>query len=99
MKHINIVYDDYFDDADILLVPDYVAEHIKSVVMQFNKWLVIPENHGPFLVSTENGAFCLSIDTEEFLWWLNNILITDDSKAVVVKQHTSFNPEYPIAEF
>ena len=99
MKHINIVYDDVFDDADILLVPDFIADHITAFVKQFWKWLSIPENQPGFVLPNEKGEIIFNIDTEEFLWWLNNVAIDSDVKAVIVKRHTLFVPEYPTAEF
>ena len=47
----------------------------------------------------EKGEIIFNIDTEEFLWWLNNVAIDSDVKAVIVKRHTLFVPEYPTAEF
>lgn len=99
MKRINILYDLEYEDVDILLVPDYIAHNIEGVVRDFNIWLQNPKNAQPFLRTDDKGMHYLNIETEDFLWWLNNVMITDGCKAKIEKQHVPFNHEYPVAEF
>ena len=98
MKPINLVFENDLSDVDILFVPDYVAENIDHMVLEFNKWLLKPENRIKFLAPYK-GKMELAIGTEEFLWWLNNCLIQEDENSTVFKQHTTFCPTYPAAYF
>lgn len=99
MKKINVVYDDMFDDVDILLVPDEIADNIEYVVWEFNQWLSSPENRNRFVLEVIDGYEVIGIETEAFLWWLNHLLIHTEHKAAILKQHTQLIPEYPCAEF
>jgi hypothetical protein len=98
MKPINILYDGLIDDVDIVLVPDEIADSIEQVVGEFWRWLEVPENKKRFLKPDEKWGQVLSVDTKEFLWWMNNIKITGE-EAMILQQHTSFVTEYPTAEF
>lgn len=99
MKKINVIFDDEFNDVDILLVPDDVAYNIEHVVQEFNQWLSLPDNRSRFVVEVINGYRVIGIGTEEFLWWLNNIQIKAEPKAAILEQHTKLIPNYPCAEF
>lgn len=99
MKNINIVYEEDYEDVDIVQVPDDIADDIDLVVNEFFKWVAIPENHIRFQIENAEGKTVLNIDTEEFLWWLNHIKITDESRAIIIKQHTSVCLEWPVADF
>ena len=99
MRRVNVVYDDDFDDVDILLVPDYVADNIERIVNEFNHWILLPENHGRFVAKVINGYEVLGIGTAEFLWWLNHVKIDIAPKASIITQHTNLVPEFPCAEF
>ncbi len=97
MQKINLIYDDILDDVDILLVPDCIAYDIENVIQEFGYWLSVPENSDQFLNATINGHRYLAIGTAEFMWWLNNIKITGENKAVITDQHTTYNPGFPVA--
>ena len=99
MKRINLLYDLEYDDVDILLVPDYIADNIESIVRHFNIWLQDSKNAQPFLKTDNKGMRYLNIETEDFLWWINNVIITDGCKAEIEKQHVPYSNEYPVAEF
>ena len=98
MKPINLVFENDYNDVDILLVPDYVAANIDHVVMKFSKWLLNPENRKRFLAPYK-GKLELAIGTDEFLWWLNNYIILEEPTATLYKQHTKFCSAYPSAYF
>ena len=99
MRRVNVVYDEVFDDVDILLVPDNIAENIEHIVNEFNHWLLLPENRGRFVVKVLDGYDILEIGTMEFLWWLNHVKIDTTQKASILTQHTNLVPDYPCAEF
>ena len=95
MKKINLIFDEVYDDVDILLVPDDIAECIESVMLEFGRWLSCDENAKCF--RTGQGKF-LAIGTSEFLWWLNSIKITQGCKATIFTKHTECDPSLPKAE-
>ena len=99
MKYINLVYEDDYEDADVLLVPDEIADNIDDVMLEFFGWVKFPENNSRFLVKVGEGKKVLSIDTEEFLWWLNNVKLYGGTKATIEKQHTMMWQGCPNAEF
>lgn len=99
MKHINIVYDDNFDDVDIIAVPDNIARNIESIVNEFMEWLSVPKNRQNFMVQSAEGNLVLSVGTDEFLWWLNCVKLAADARAVLVCQHTVFISGLPVASF
>ena len=99
MRYINLVYEDDYEDADILLVPDEIADNIDTVMREFFRWIKLSENNFRFKVKIGEGKEVLSIDTEGFLWWLNNVKLQGEAKATIEKQHTMMWKGYPIAEF
>lgn len=99
MRYINLVYDDNYDDVDILLVPDFVAENVEDTSSKFLSWLNVSENQQRFLIVLEDGRQILGVETEGFLWWLNNVMINHGPKAKIIKQHTHIVLGYPNVEF
>ena len=99
MRLVNLLFDEEYEDVDIISVPDEIADDIDAVAQQFFRWVWIPENRQRFSVPRQNGTPVLSIDTEEFLWWLNNIYLPAGQTADVFLQHTHFRPELPTANF
>ena len=99
LRRVNIVYEMDYNDADILWIPSNLANDIDDVAQEFFRWVGVPENGCRFLVKGEDGHEVLNIDTEEFLWWLNHIKITNEPKATIAVQHTSYDPHCPIAYF
>lgn len=97
MKKINLVFDCDFDDVDILLVPDDIADNMDEVIRRFNRWLHNPQNRQRFLVPYQ-GKMELGIDTGAFLWWLNTHEISNGAAATIIQQHTAFCPNYPTAD-
>ena len=85
MVRINLVYDDVFDDADILLVPEWVAEQAYYWPMRYGEWLI--------------SQGCHNMETDAFVEWLNQQIIHDDEKALILMQHVSVNPENPRIDF
>lgn len=99
MKFVNVVFEYDYDDVDIILVPDDIADNIEQVVQLFIHWLSNPDNGKQFLKTLQSGQIGMIIETESFLFWLNNYKITNGAKASIVMQHTKYNSKYPMAEF
>lgn len=99
LSKVNIVYDLDYQDVDIIGVPHEMASIIDDIAQEFFRWLRVPENGRRFLVKEGDGHEVLNINTKEFVWWLNNIKIIGEPKATIILQHTSYNPQYPSADF
>lgn len=99
MKKINLVYEYDYDDVDIALVPNEIADNIEMVVTEFECWIKCPENSKMFLLTNSHGKEVLGIDTKEFIWWLNNVRINNNQTASVLEQHTTYCPQFPMADF
>lgn len=99
MKKVNIVYYSDYNDVDILLVQDNVANNIESIVQIFFNWLQDPQNGEQFAKYTEDGLRYLCINAEEFVWWINTVWCPCDEKAIIVEKHTIYHPEYPTGDF
>lgn len=98
MRKINLIFDGVYDDADILLVPECIAEDTEKVMYEFGKWLLCAEEAKRFrTLNAPQGKF-YEIGTDEFIWWLNNIKITEGTKASIIKQHIEYDPLLPKAE-
>lgn len=98
MTKINIVYDDMYCDADIVAVPDEIADHLGDLVSMFLDWSP-PENDNDYW-KTINGKKYLSIETIGFVKWLNNYHCkTMKEKAYIVVQNTNYCSDYNIIEF
>ena len=102
MRGINLLFDEDYQDVDILEVPEKIAANIESIVREFNAWLCIPCNGARFLVETASEKKVLAIGTKEFVWWLNNVKLEEfdeKEKVKIVKQHTDYDDSLPTACF
>ena len=98
MREINIVFEYDYDDVDILLVPNYIANNIETVTQKFFSWLNNPENQKPFLVPYK-GQLVLQIGTQAFLWWINNYETPTNVVAEIKHEHVKYDPALPSAHF
>lgn len=85
MKRINLVYDDCYDDADILLVPDFVYHSAEKWPMQYGKYLM------------ETG--CHVMETEGFVEWLNQNVCINGELAQIIQQHVSVSASEKSIDF
>ena len=97
MKRVNIVFDDVFDDADILLIPDEIFSRIEEIGQEFLQWL--PSTENPEYWTIINGRRCMVAETDGFIKWLNATYCKDLQKAIVVARNTNYEPSLKIIEF
>ena len=97
MKRVNIVFDDVFDDADILLIPDEIFSRIEEIGQEFLQWLHSTED--PEYWTIINGRRCMVAETDGFIKWLNATYCKDLQKAIVVARNTNYEPSLKIIEF
>ena len=68
MHRSNLVYDDVYDDADVLQVPDWGAEQAFYWPMRYSEWLV------------SKGR--TDMETEGFVEWLNAQISPEGKRCV-----------------
>ena len=85
MKKIHLVYDECYEDADILCVPDWVCEQAVSLPGRYSKWL------------HEQGRN--DMETEGFIEWLNAHITSDAEKVLLLAQHVSVSENEPSISF
>ena len=97
MTKVNIVFDDVYDDADIIAVPDEIVSNIEKIGQEFLHWNP-PEDDSDYWTII-NGRKCRVGETDGFLKWLNARYCQETGKAYVVARNTDYCPEYKIIDF
>lgn len=97
MTKVNLVFDDTYDDVDIIAVPDSLVVEIRRIGQEFLYWLPSAKDE-EYWVETD-GEKCLNAETEGFIKWLNTHYCTTTEAACIIEQHTRFCPEYPRIDF
>ena len=104
MKKINIVFDDVFDDADTLVIPDEIFSRIDEIFsrieeigQEFLDW--IPQAEDSDYWTMIDGRRCAIAETDGFIKWLNATYCKDLPKAFVVARNTNYEPSLKIIEF
>ena len=97
MKKINIVFDDVFDDADILVIPDEIFSRIEEIGQEFLDW--IPQAEDSDYWTMIDGRRCAVAETDGFIKWLNATYCKDLEKAFVVARNTNYEPSLKTIEF
>ena len=100
MKKVNIIYDDEFQDVDIIAIPDDIFGDVDKLGALFIQWVIesAPKDDRDYW-SIKNGEYLLIIETIGLVKWLNNHYCKNGSKAYIVEQHTSYCSEYQSIEF
>lgn len=99
MTKVNVLFADEFEDVDIIIVPENIASNIEKITQQFFNWIGKHDNKKHFEKLNESGLTCVSIGTQEFIWWLNNYVIHSAPYSYIYEKHTVLCPDYPTAEF
>lgn len=97
MIKVNIVFDDVFDDADIIAIPNEIAHKIEEIGQEFLFWIPTTEDSDYWLLIDEKK--CLVAETDGFIKWLNLNYCQDLEKAYIVERNTNYSPKYKIIEF
>ena len=85
MKRINLVYDEFYADADVLLVPDWVFEQALHLPGQYSEWLLVQGRK--------------DMVTEGFVEWLNDQIDPEEEKVRILAQHVSVSETEPRIDF
>lgn len=97
MTKVNIVFDDIFDDADIIAVPDEISSKIEEIGQEFLFWVPTTEDSDYWMII--DGRKCLVAETDGFIKWLNSYYCKETDKAYVVARKTNYCPKYKTIEF
>ena len=97
MTKINIVFDDVFDDVDIIAIPDEIVPEIEMIRQAFLQWIPVAEDSEYRTVV--NGREFLVCETEGFIKWLNIYYCAKLDKAYVVARNTNYCPQYKVVAF
>lgn len=99
MVKINIRYDGVDDDVDIVAIPSEIISTLDEIVQAFLNWLpTAPLDDPDYWVFTREKRIS-NLETVGFIKWLNNNYCTGSKKAVIVCQHTDYQPQYKSIEF
>ncbi|MBQ3183777.1 MAG: hypothetical protein IJB24_04425 [Clostridia bacterium] len=99
MVKINIVYDDHYEDTDIISVPEEIFNNLNTVVNEFMAYLdYAPKDDIDYWVEID-GILCSNLETVGFIKWLNNTYCTGKEKALIIKQHTKYDSRYETIEW
>lgn len=91
MEPVCILFDDMYDDTDIISVPDVLYANIEELGQQFQWWLGKGEHD--FWTTLPDGQRVLACETDGFVWWLNKQLGDDcKEKVKIVAQHVRYRP-------
>ena len=97
MTKVNIVFDNAFEDVDIIAIPDEFESKIEAIGQEFLDW--IPHvNDEDYWTIIDNHKYSVA-ETDGFIKWLNSHYCLKSEKACVVLRNTSYCPLYKIIEF
>ena len=97
MTKINIIFEDALDDADIIIVPDEIADRIEDICQEFLDW--VPAAQDDEYYTLIDGEKCFVAETDGFIKWLNFNYCKKSQKAYVLQRNTNYCPEYKSIEF
>lgn len=97
MINVNIVFDNFFEDADIIAVPDEIAPKIQEIGQEFLDWVPTAKDSDYYVI--EEGRKYVVAETDGFIKWLNACYCQNTEKAYVVARNTNYCPQYQIIEF
>ncbi len=97
MVNVNIVFDDVFDDADIIAVPAEIAPKIEEIGQEFLEWLSATKESDYSTII--KGQHYVVAETDGFIKWLNTRYCKATEKACIVAQNTDYNPELKTIQF
>jgi hypothetical protein len=98
MKKVIIVFEDDYNDCDIISVPDFVADQSEKFCQMFFRWLDSEDLSDEYYVFI-NGEKCIGAETIGLVNWLNEYICPSNEQASIIEQHIKFEYGYPIMEF
>lgn len=97
MTKVNIVFDDDFEDADIIAIPNEIAAQIEALSQEFLNWVTNTTDSDYWTII--DGQKYVIAETDGFVKWLNSYYCLKTKKAYIVTQNINYCPQYKIVEF
>lgn len=97
MISLNIVFDNAFDDADIIAIPDEIFSHMEEIGKEFLKWVMTAEDSDYWMIV--DGRKCVIAETDGFIKWLNTTYCKGADKAYLVAKNTNYDSTLKTIEF
>lgn len=97
MIKVNIVFDNDFEDADIIAIPDEIASEIDTITQEFLDW--VPRASDSDYWTIIDGRKCSVAETDGFIKWLNSCYCAKTEKAYVVARNTNYCSQYKVVDF
>lgn len=97
MTKVNIVFDNVFEDADIIAIPDEIASKIEAIGQEFLDW--VPNAKDSDYWTIIDGKKYSVAETNGFIKWLNSYYCSKTEKAYVVTRNTNYCPLYKAIKF
>lgn len=97
MTNVNIIFDDDFEDVDIISVPDEIIPKIEEIGQEFLYWDP-PESDSDYWIVID-GIKHQVTETDGFIKWLNSHYCQNTEKACIIARNTNYCPEYKVIEF
>lgn len=90
MLKINVVFEEDYNDVNIILVSKSVYDNLDVICQQFLDWIPSQTENELFVQRDEKGAEVFICETEGFVWWLNKFYLKNEH-AAIVKKHTIYD--------
>ncbi len=97
MTKVNIIFDNFLEDVDIIAIPDELATNIESLGQEFLKWVPNAEDNDYWTMI--DGRKYSVLETDGFIKWLNSYYCLKTEKAYVVARNTNYIPQHMAIEF
>ena len=97
MTKINLVFDDIYDNADIIAVPNEIVFRIEEIGQEFLNWVPTADDSEYWKIV--DGRKYTVAETDGFIKWLNTNYCFETKKAYVVARNTAYCPQYKTIEF
>jgi hypothetical protein len=97
MKKINIVFDDIFDDADIIMIPDEIFSRIEEIGQEFLNWVPYAEDSDYWMM--KDGKRYTIAETDGFIKWINTTYCKNLEKTFVIARNTKYDASLKTVEF
>ena len=97
MKKVNIVFDDIFDDADIIMIPDEIFSRIEEIGQEFLNWVPYAEDSDYWMM--KDGKRYTIAETDGFIKWINATYCKKLEKTFVIARNTKYDASLKTVEF
>ncbi len=100
MERINIIFEDDYNDVDIIAIPRELSAIIIKIAYEHSFWVAdkAPKDDSDYWENI-NGELSPILETVGFVKWLNNYYCKGKRRAIILKQHTKFVSDFRSIEW